>query len=80
METHVLVLSCKFSVSSYPGLPRLLSLPAFHTASDKSLGKPVYEAKFSACEQKHACLHVFSPFSAHLYSPLHHNGYFHSNG
>ena len=27
---------------------------------------------FIAC--KHACFHVFSPFSAHLYPPLHHNG------
>ena len=24
--------------------------------------------------QKHACFHVFSPFSVHLYPPLHHNG------
>ena len=24
--------------------------------------------------QKHAYFHVFSPFSAHLYPPLHHNG------
>ena len=24
--------------------------------------------------QKQACFHVFSPFRAHLYSPLHHNG------
>ena len=24
--------------------------------------------------QKHACFHVFSPFSAHLYPPLHYNG------
>ena len=28
-------------VASYQGLPRL---PAFHTASDKSLGRPGYEA------------------------------------
>ena len=35
-------------IASYPGLPRLtltLTLPAFHTASDKSLGRPGYEAK-----------------------------------
>ena len=34
----------------------------------------VYVIKIYMKAQKHACFHIFSPFSAHLYPPLHHNG------
>ena len=33
-----------------------------------------YSLKIYMKAQKHACFHVFSLFSAHLFPPLHHNG------
>ena len=50
--THAVNFNCTTPLALYhlcTGHPRLLSLAAFHTASDKSLGWPGYEANILYC-------------------------------